>query len=145
MIFWDASAIIPLCVTEKYSELMKELLVDDPMMAVWWGTYLECCSAFTRLRREGIIDIDGEQNARRPLNELRKVWTEIQPSQEVRDCALRIISTHSLKSADSLQLSAAIVWSGGNPREYNFVCLDKKLRSAAQMEGFEILPSSIKF
>jgi len=140
MMFWDASAIIPLCVTEKCSEEMKHLLMSDPLMAVWWGTPIECCSAFARLRREGNLDNNEEQLARGPMNELMKIWTEIKPSQKVRDCALRLISTHPIKSADSLQLSAAILWAGSSPRGYSFICLDKRLRSIALKEGFVVLP-----
>ncbi len=138
MMFWDASAIIPLCVAEKHSRAVKRLLMNDPLMAVWWGTPLECFSAFARLIRQG--EIDRELDYLRPLNELMKIWTEIKPGHDLRDIAFRIIATHQLKSADSLQLASAFIWSGKKPMGNNFVCLDKKLRAAAQKEGFKILP-----
>ena len=144
MMFWDASAIIPLCVAENHSEAMESLLKEDPMMAVWWGTPLECRSALARLVRDGIIDIEREANARQLLNELMDIWTEINPGIDIREQAIRLISLHPLKAADSLQLSAAIIWAGRNPKGYSFICLDKKLRSAAQKEGFTIIPSKLE-
>jgi uncharacterized protein len=140
MMFWDASAVIPLCVTEKVSEAIKRLLMADPLMAVWWATPVECCSAFARLRREAILGTEEERLAKEPLYELMKVATEIKPSQKVRDHALRLIATHPLRSADALQLAAALIWTNNNPHGYSFVCLDKKLRIAAQKEGFTIVP-----
>lgn len=144
MMFWDASAIIPLCVMEEYSNSMKQLLTKDPIMAVWWGTPLECYSAFARLRRDGIINIEEEQKAKKPLDQLTEIWTEINPSYDIHDQAFRLISIHPLKAADSLQLTAAIIWAGKRPKEYHFVCLDKRLRDAAQKEGFIIAPFEIK-
>jgi hypothetical protein len=140
MMFWDASAVIPLCVNEKSSETMKSLLMSDFLLAVWWATPVECCSAFARLRREGILDTEEERLAKEPLHELMKAGTEIKPSQKVRDNALRLIATHPLRSADALQLAAALIWTNGNPHGYSFVCLDNKLRRAAQKEGFTIVP-----
>ena len=37
MIFWDASAVLPLCVQEDPSPLVRDLLLGDPAMVVWWG------------------------------------------------------------------------------------------------------------
>lgn len=45
MIFWNASAVLPLCVQEAPSPLVRDLLLGDPAMVVWWGTPVECRSA----------------------------------------------------------------------------------------------------
>ena len=142
MIFWDASAIIPLCIAESHTEGLKEVLREDSAMAVWWGTPVECYSAFARLRREGTLDSEGEETARKPLRMLEQSWTEIRPGRQVREQALRCVSVHELKAADALQLAAAIVWTGNNPRGYSFVCLDRRLKTAAQKEGLDILPDT---
>ncbi|MBI5197037.1 MAG: hypothetical protein HZA19_00340 [Nitrospirae bacterium] len=52
MKFWDTSAVVPLCVREPGSRLMEEILKEDPAMAVWWATRLECVSALARRVRE---------------------------------------------------------------------------------------------
>ncbi len=140
MRFWDASAVIPLCVLEAHSSEIRRLYTEDPEITVWWGTALECRSALARIRREGKIELDGEFQALAPLEMLMAVWSEMIPSEEIRNQAFRAVAIHPLKSADALQLAAALVWAGGNPRAYDFVCLDNQLRTAAKKEGFVILP-----
>jgi hypothetical protein len=51
-----------------------------------------------------------------------------------------LLAGHELSGADSLQLAAALIWAGDSPAGRTFVCLDNKLRAAAQREGFLILP-----
>jgi predicted nucleic acid-binding protein len=140
MMFWDASALIPLCVREARTPLVRQLLSRDPVPVVWWATPVECRSAFARLRREGVFDQDQEQQAARPLALLQENWMEILPGTVLRDKALRLLAVHELRAADSLQLAAALIWAGDSPSGRTFVCLDNKLRAAAQREGFWILP-----
>jgi hypothetical protein len=141
MMFWDSSAIIPLCLTETSSATMRKLFEKDSLIAVWWGTQIECCSAFARLRREKVLSDQDERYAKVPLHELAKIWTEINPGASVRDYALRLLATHPVKSADALQLAAALVWAGRSTHGAHFVCLDRQLRIAAQKEGFTVLPT----
>lgn len=75
--FWDASALIPLCVTEVHSETVGTLLEEDPDLVVWWGSAMECRSAFARSLREGKIDARAELQARTGLEALREAWDEI--------------------------------------------------------------------
>jgi predicted nucleic acid-binding protein len=140
MMFWDASALIPLCVQEAQSPVVRELLEHDGVPVVWWGTALECRSAFARLRREGVFDEPMETAAWKPLSLLRESWMEILPSNELREKALRLVAVHDLRAADALQLAAALAWAGDRPTGCAFVCLDRRLRSAAGREGFEVLP-----
>lgn len=140
MRFWDASAVIPLCVSEPRSADMRSLAEQDPEIVAWWGTTVECCSAFARLVRENVLDTTGEEQARRVLETLANEWTEIEPSKSVHEKSVRLLRIHPLRAADSLQLASALVWTGGDPGEQVFVCLDQKLRDAARKEGFRILP-----
>lgn len=140
MMFWDASALIPLCVREARTPLVRQLLSRDPVPVVWWATPVECRSAFARLRREGVFDQSQEQQAARPLALLQENWMEVLPGTILRDKALRLLAVHELRAADSLQLAAALIWAGDSPSGRTFVCLDNKLRAAAQREGFRILP-----
>ncbi|HET7273634.1 MAG TPA: hypothetical protein VFI91_00550 [Longimicrobiaceae bacterium] len=48
MRFWDSSAVVPLCVDQPMSAVSRELLDEHGEMVVWWGTTVECASAFTR-------------------------------------------------------------------------------------------------
>jgi len=63
MRFWDSSAIIPLCLEEPHSEAMRLLAGEDGELAFWWGTPVECSSSFARLRREGSLSADDEQQS----------------------------------------------------------------------------------
>ena len=141
MKFWDASAIIPLCLEEPWTMFLMQSLAEDGLMLVWWGSLVECWSAFARLRREGLFDTRDEEQARAILARLATAWTEVLPSQVVRDHAARTLQLYPLRAADALQLAAALVWVQGQPIGQPFVCLDHRLRAAAQREGFLLVPS----
>jgi predicted nucleic acid-binding protein len=140
MKFWDASAILPLCLSEPRSPLIRRILEEDRGIVAWWGTPVECLSAFARLRREKVLDSEGEDRARAFVADLAAVWAEIQPGTLVREGAGRVLRLHPLRAADSLQLAAALVWAKGRAEMLEFVCLDHRLRDAARLEGFRILP-----
>ncbi len=141
MKFWDASALVPVCLEEEKSPTVLGLLREDSAIAVWWATWVECQSAFARVRRDGGLSTAQEEQAREVLRSLSTVWTEIQPVEDVRALCGRLLLTHPLRAADSLQLAAAILWTGGRPSGDSFVCLDLRLREAARMEGFHLLPT----
>ena len=140
MNYWDASAIIPLCVLEEHSEVMQEISGHDDMIVTWWGTIVECRSAFSRLRRDGVLSMQQEDQLIQLMDMLSSSWTEILPGNEVRTIAMRLLLAYPLRAADALQLAAALVWAGKVPRDHAFVCLDNRLRDAARKEGFHILP-----
>lgn len=141
MIFWDASAIIPLCINEPQTKVVKNILKKDGSMAVWWGSVVECHSAFARLRRDSFLKHKEEDQVRSLIAILSEAWTEIEPSEDIRDIASRLLLLHPLRAADSLQLAAALVWTGKSPKGYNFACLDRRLRDAARKEGFTVIPA----
>lgn len=141
MRFWDASAIIPLCLDEPWTAILRRLCAEDGHIVAWWGTPVECCSAFARLRRDGALDTSQELQARQVLSALAQAWTEIEPGRTVREKAERALLLHPLRSADSLQLAAALAWAQGHAAGKTFVCTDRRLRGAAAAEGFQVLPA----
>ncbi len=143
MIFWDASAIIPLCIEESRTKFVKAILKKDDGMVVWWGSLIECYSAYARLRRDGFLNSNEEDQIRRLFAILSDTWTEIEPSEDVRLTAGRLLLLHPLRAADSLQLAAALIWAGKTPMNHNFMCFDIRLREAARNEGFSLLPNEI--
>ena len=140
MKFWDASALIPLCLQERESPSLKKLIRADQSIVAWWASPIECLSALARLRREKALSIDEEGQAQAVLRALMASWTEVEPSEAVREQAARVLRLHPLRAADSLQLAAAMVWCQGDPAHREFVCLDHRLRDAAHREGFITLP-----
>lgn len=140
MRFWDSSAIIPLCVKERASEAVGDLMKGDEDVVVWWTTRIECVSALSRRKREGVLSSSEEGQARAVLFVLAEAWSEVQPIEMVRIRAERLLSIHPLRAADALQLAAALIWARETPRGFDFVCLDQNLREAALKEGFSIQP-----
>ena len=140
MKFWDASAIIPLCVREPGSSLVRKIAEEDGAIVVWWTTPIECYSAFARRRRDDIRMRANEDQARQAVARMAADWTEVQPSQQVRETAARVLLLHPLRAADALQLAAGLVWANGHAARHHFVCLDERLRETAQREGFAVLP-----
>jgi len=138
--FWDASAVISLCVSDPNSATMRKLAREDEAIAAWWGTVVECHSAFSRLRRQGELQASDVDQARHLLERLADGWSEVSPGQEVRDQAVRLLGLHALRAADALQLAAALVWADRRPLGRHFTCLDVRLRGAARREGFTVLP-----
>ena len=140
MKFWDSSAIIPLCLKEPASEAVRRLVKADEDLVVWWATRVECISALARRRRENALSIDAEQQARTVLVTLAAEWSEVQPTEQVRHRAERLLMVHSLRAADALQLAAALLWTEEATSGFELVCLDQNLRDAAAKEGFPVLP-----
>jgi len=138
--FWDTSAIVPLCLRESQTPLVRSVAEEDGAIVVWWMTPVECYSAFARLRRNDILTRAHEDQARQAVARLAADWLEVQPSHRVREAAARALLLHPLRAADAVQLSAALLWTNGQTARRHFVCLDDRLREAAQAEGFRVLP-----
>ncbi|MBT9589203.1 type II toxin-antitoxin system VapC family toxin [bacterium] len=140
MRFWDTAALLPLIMAEPTSQQMLDLLDSDDEVVVWWGTVLECHSAFSRRFREGALSSDELQRAKLRLHGLAARSLEVAPSEAVRVTAQRLVAVYPLRAADSLQLAAALAWAENDAICHPFVTLDQRLRTAAQQENFAVLP-----
>ena len=109
-------------------------------MVLWWGTALECASALTRAGRQREISSLDVLKAQAIVEHLRSRSFEIQPTEEVRARAARILSVHPLHTAAAFQLAAALVWCRERTQGVGFVSLDESLRLAAVLEGFRVMP-----
>jgi hypothetical protein len=114
---------------------------NDPVVIAWWGAEIECVSAVDRAERAGRLSATGVAEGLRRLASLRRGWHEIEPSEEVREAAKRLLRVHDLRAAASLHLAAAIVAAETRPASLEFVCLDDRLRLAAGREGFSVVPA----
>lgn len=139
MKFWDASAVVPLLIEEAATERAQALAVKDPAILVWWGTTVECASAIARLERDGALKESETAEAFERLNQLSAGWLEVEPSDTLREAAVRFLRVHSLRAADSLQLAAAFVAADHLPASLAFLTLDDRLEMAARKEGFPIV------
>jgi predicted nucleic acid-binding protein len=100
---------------------------------------VEIQSALARLKREGVLIEKYYSAALQRLTLLRSGWREIQPTNRVRDIAVSRLQLHELRSADALQLAAALVWCNETPKNRAFLCRDARLRDAARREGFDVV------
>ncbi len=140
MKFWDSSALLPLCLDMPQGLDTRPLLKSDSEMIVWWGSDLEVVSALHRLRREKVVTEQELSRTTARLQKLQKTWHTVRPSNIIKEKAKRVIRIHGLKSADSLQLAAALAWAHDLPGDFEFVTLDKRLKQAALVEGFAARP-----
>jgi predicted nucleic acid-binding protein len=138
--FWDASAVVPLCLTQPESPIVRDLVVADPGLVVWWATRTGCLSALLRGQRERRIGPEAIVRARAVLTRLAAEWSEVQPSEPVRARAERLLGVHALSAADALQLAAALLWCRGETAGNALISFDQGLREAARREGFVVEP-----
>lgn len=137
--FWDTSGLVPLCCLQPQSALARQTARVYARAVVWWATPVEAISSFNRLKREGHMTAKDYVQASARLHHLRRLWNEIQPTEEVRRRAERLLGAHKLRAADALQLSAALVWCSNHPRGRVFIGADGQLSDAAEGEGFTVI------
>jgi predicted nucleic acid-binding protein len=139
--FWDASALVPLCIHDAASRHAQSHLRKFAPV-VWWGSLVEVHSAICRLHRgEEITDLD-KQGAVARLRLLSHGWREILPGDELRELATLSLEKYFLRAADSLQLAASLIWCERRPSKRTFICGDQQLVEAAKSAGFSVLSLS---
>lgn len=139
MKFWDASAVVPLPVTESATRAMQALIAKDSAILVCWATEVECASAIARLEREGALGDAAVAEAFVRLGQLAGAWHIVDPGDPVRETAVRFLRVHPLQTADALQLAAAFIAAERRPPSLEVVTLDERLAVAARKEGFVVL------
>lgn len=137
--YWDTSGIVPLCRFQPQTALASRTARLYARQVTWWATIVEAVSAFDRLQRDEQLTVAGKQQAMTRLEYLRRRWNEVQPSDEVRDGAVRLLGVHRLRAADALQLSAALVWCSQKAHGRHFIAADGGLAEAAEAEGFTVI------
>jgi uncharacterized protein len=137
--FWDTSALVPLLVAEPATAPVQTLLRADPIVLVAWTTEVECASAIARAEHDNVLTsaVAGDAFAR--LDDLRQAWREVEPSDDLRQHARRLLRVHRLRAADAIQLAAAVLASQHQPASLAFVTLDDRLDLVARREGFEVV------
>ena len=138
MKFWDASALVPLLIAEPVTRRLQALLMRDPEILAWWGSAVECASALSRLERAGQLDARDAALAFDRLKQIAEGWHEIEPSEVLRENAVRFLRVHALRAADALQLAAAFIAAERRPASLDLVSLDERLAHAARKEGFSL-------
>src|SRR5438477_11148391 len=117
--FWDASALVPLCVRQGSSSRATGLY-SHYEIAVWWATPVEIASAMARLLRTSSIQLAEWRAAVKIAATLSDAWSVIEPSLAVRGCAELLVQRYDLRASDALQLAAALEWCGDVPQGQAF-------------------------
>ncbi len=136
MRYWDASALVPLLVREQGSELARQWLREDPKIATWLWTRVELTAALERYVREHRLSAAQRRQLLGSVGKVMSATHEVSDALAVRQRALPLLARHSLRAADAGQLAAALLASEDKPSTLEFVCLDERLRDAAEREGF---------
>jgi len=76
------------------------------------------------------------------LRQFAAAWHEVDPSDAVREAAVRFLRVHPLRSADALQLAAAFLAAERRPASFEMITLDERLAGAARKEGFAVIDVS---
>ena len=118
---------------------MRGLTAEDPEMAVWWATPVECLASIARRERSGEVVAKEFALALESLADLVAACVEVPPTESIRNRARRIVRLHDVPTADAFQIAAAEVISDHRPERLELVTLDERLALAARREGFTIL------
>jgi predicted nucleic acid-binding protein len=137
--FWDSSALVALYVDEPATEALRLVLRNDPDVIVWMLSSVEILSAIARLQRRSEGAHDLLHGVRLDVLEGWSQWSPVTLVEAVRRRAERLVALHPVGAADGLQLAAALVAAGDRPETLPFVTLDKRLATAAQLEGFPVI------
>ena len=136
--FWDASALVPLCIQEGTSRQVRSHLRKFAPV-VWWASPVEVHSAVARLHRSGAVSDIEKQGALTRLALLRRGWREILPADALRELASQLLDIYTLRAADSFQLAAALTWCQQHPAHRRFISGDQRLGDAAEAAGFVVI------
>jgi predicted nucleic acid-binding protein len=126
-------------VAEESTADAQTLLSEDPVQTVWWASEVECFSALSRMERDELLTRRAWRLAVARLEALKSRWHEVQPNEQIRQMAKRLLSVHPLRAADALQLSAAVAASEQSPWSLGFISFDERLLDAARKEGLAVI------
>jgi|CZKF01.1.fsa_nt_gi predicted nucleic acid-binding protein len=135
--FWDASALIPLCVLQIHTPQARVLYLNYAVV-VWWTTPVEIVSGLTRLKRMSEIDQDEFLIGKQRALDLARIWMPIEPTSSIAARACSLLELYPLRAADALQLSAALNACEDKPQSNVFITADQRLADAARQSGFSV-------
>lgn len=140
MRYWDASALAPLLVSEEGSSASLEWLAQDGQIVTWLWTRTELVSAIERRTREGSLSRMQRRQVLARLASLAESWDEVADAVAVRSRAINLLARHPIRAADAGQLGAALLVQDHVAGPLEFVCFDRRLALAAELEGLQVLP-----
>ena len=137
MKYWDASALLPLFVSEQGSNVA---LGRDTQIITWLWSRTEVAAAIERRTREGTLSRAARRHVLARLDALAETWNEVTDALAVRSRAIKLLARHPIRAADAGQLGAALLVQDQLADPLEFVCFNRRLSLAAEMEGLQVLP-----
>ena len=139
MRYWDASALVPLVVSEPDSGLVRDWLTEDGFITTWAWTHTEITSAIERRAREGSLTRQQRRVVLDRFGAFARSWDEVTDVLAVRSRANALLARHPLRAADAAQLGAALLVQEQLAGPLTFVSLDRRLSQAAERESLRAL------
>ena len=139
MRYWDASALVPLIVAERDSDLVRGWLSEDDHIVTWVWTRTEITGAIERRTREELLSRLQRREVLERLGVLAGSWDEVTDVLAVRSRANALLARHALRAADAGQLGASLLVQEQLAGPLTFACRDQRLSSSADLEGLRIL------
>jgi len=136
--YWDASALVPLIVSESGTDQTRSWLASDSEIVTWAWTRVEITSALERRTREGALSRDARRIVLDRLNTFADTWDEVAEILAVRSQAGLLLARHPLRAADAGQLGAALLVQEQLGGFLEFLSLDRRLSEAAELEGLRV-------
>jgi len=109
MRFWDSSALVPLLAAEPATAPILALYTRDPEAVVWWATPVECASAIARLERDDSLTAADAGLAFARLDALAASWLQVEPTDEIRETARRLLEAARAPGSAALELPSDLV------------------------------------
>ena len=139
MRYWDASALVPLIVSEPTSATVRSRLDEDNEIVTWLWTRVEIIGAVERRTREGSLTRQQRREVLKRLNAFADTWDEVTEMLAVRSRAALLLARHPLRAPDAGQLGAALLVNDQTATPLRFECLDHRLAEAAELEGLRVV------
>lgn len=138
MRYWDASALVPLIVSESDTDQARSWMASDSEIVTWAWTRVEIASAIERRTREGALSREERRTVLNRLNTFAGTWDEVAEILAVRSQASLLLARHPLRAADAGQLGAALLVQEQLGGLLEFLSLDRRLSDAAELEGLRV-------
>ncbi|MCY4220523.1 MAG: type II toxin-antitoxin system VapC family toxin [Thiotrichales bacterium] len=139
MRYWDASALVPIVITEPDSERVRTWLSEDHHIVTWAWSRTEIISAIERRARDGSLSRPQRREALQRFDAFAGSWDEVTELLAVRSRANALLARHPLRAADAGQLGAALLIQEQLAEVLTFVCLDHRLSTAAERESLRVM------
>ena len=140
IVYFDSSALVKLCVSERGSDLVDELWDRCDAACASLLAFSEVSAALAAARRAERLR---EHDRHRAVEHFRHLWQQVRVvhlTPAVSTTAADLTANHPLSGADAVHLASAL--HIGN--DVVMATWDARLHQAALGEGFAVVPARIE-